>query len=122
MVKWVAILTRRLGTSRADFINYYETKHVKLIGELLPACYIAYRRCYVETEGPMTVWGQPLPDCDAITEVEFTDGAALDRFFAPMADPATAERLAKDEENFIDRSKTRMFTVEVHSSPIAGDS
>lgn len=118
MIKFVALLTRKPGMSRADFINYYETRHAKLVSQLTPITYGAYRRNYVEQEGPVPAAVVSLPPCDVITELEFPDRQAFDRFMASLALPANAAAIAKDEENFLDRSKHRFFTVEVHSSPL----
>jgi hypothetical protein len=117
MVKFVALLTRKPGMSRADFINYYESRHATVIMGLMPPTYSAYRRNYVE-EGSRVPAADPLaPRCDVITEVEFPDRRAFEDFMKAAAVPAIAEAIAKDEENFLDRSKHQCFTVEVRSSP-----
>lgn len=118
MIKFVCLLTRKPGMSRADFINYYENRHAKLAIKLLPATYSAYRRNYVEQAGPLAADVASLPPFDVITELEFPDREAFDRFMASAALPANAEAIAKDEENLFDRSKSRFFTADVHSSPL----
>ena len=117
MVKFVALLTCKPGMSRADFIRYYENRHAKFIMGSLPPTYSAYRRNYVEEAGPFPAAGPSAPRCDVITELEFPDRRAFERFMEGAAVPATADAIARDEENFLDRSKNRFFTVEVHSSP-----
>ena len=46
MVKMIALLRRKAGMSREDFIQYYETKHVPLILKHVKIM-ADYRRSYV---------------------------------------------------------------------------
>ena len=47
-----------------------------------------------------------------ITEIWFADRAAYEAAMARHAQPEVAAAIAADEENFLDRSKTRMFVVD----------
>lgn len=115
MFKVVALLARKQGLSRAEFIDYYETRHVPLITEVLPP-FRGYRRNYLEHEGRLAPPGAPATDFDVLSEFLFDDRAGYDAMLAAYADPATAARIAADEENFLDRSRTRMHVVEVHTT------
>ena len=111
MLKVIALLTRKPGTSREAFINYYETRHVPLIWSLFP--YIAdYRRNYVDLTGAIINEGTSAPDFDSVTELWFNDRAGYDAMMAAHATTDAGPRVAADEENFLDRSKTRFFLVE----------
>lgn len=115
MVKFVAFLSRKSDMSQADFVNYYENVHIKLIGELLPVLYSAYRRNYVDT-GNLPGFAHLEPDCDVITEMEFNSNDSYKKHFASATVPSIAAAIIRDEENVIDRIKIRAFTVTVYGS------
>ncbi|MES2498641.1 MAG: EthD domain-containing protein [Pseudomonadota bacterium] len=110
-VKSIALLRRRADISREAFIDYYETRHVPLIQSLLPGI-VEYRRSFPDFEGAYVNDGAAPFDFDVVTELWFTDRATYDRAMARVADPEIGARIAADEENFLDRSGTRMFLVE----------
>lgn len=111
MFKCIALLKRKAGLSRAAFIDYYETQHAPLIRRLLPGI-IDYRRNYVDLEGAFVFPGAAPIDFDVITEIRLADRLAYDRFTAAAAEADIARQIAEDEENFLDRSATRMMVVE----------
>jgi uncharacterized protein (TIGR02118 family) len=111
MFKVIALLTRKPGISREAFIDYYETRHVPLIWSLFP--YIAeYRRNFVDLTGAIISTGTTPPDFDSVTELWFHDRAGYDAMLNAHATTDAGDKIAKDEENFLDRSKTRFFIVE----------
>jgi uncharacterized protein (TIGR02118 family) len=115
MFKCIALLKCKPDLSREAFIDYYETQHAPLIRRLLPGI-IDYRRNYVELEGAFLFPGAAPIDFDVITEIWFTDRNAYDRFAAAAADEDIARQIAQDEENFLDRSATRMMVVDERRS------
>lgn len=117
--KAIAMLKRREDLSREAFIDYYETKHAPLILSLVPGI-LKYRRNFADFEGAYAFPEAAPFDFDVITELWFADRAAYDRAMAVNAEPDVAARVAADEENFLDRAKTRMFLVEERSSEISG--
>jgi uncharacterized protein (TIGR02118 family) len=114
MFKVLAFLSRKPGVSREAFREYYETRHVPLVNEVAPRMQ-AYRRNYL-------VFGEPLSrsddmlDFDVVTEMEFPDRAAFETWIAAFRAPGATERIAADEENFIDRSRIRTCVVEISSN------
>lgn len=110
MLKVIALLRRKPGLSRADFIAWYETRHAPLIRSLFPEM-LDYRRNYVDRDG---TFESPVAaiDFDSVTEMRFADRAAYDRFLARAAEPDVARAIAEDEENVFDRAATRMFLVD----------
>jgi len=66
----------------------------------------------VDMEGAFLFSGAAPVDFDVVTEIWLTDSAAYERFKTAAAEPGTAQRIAEDEENFLDRNATRMFVVE----------
>ncbi len=109
--KSIALLERKPELSREDFIAYYENNHVPLIRRLLPGI-CGYRRNFIEPEGAFVSAGAAARDFDVITEIWFSDREAYEAAMARHAQPEVAAAIAADEENFLDRSKTRMFVVD----------
>jgi hypothetical protein len=114
-VKTVAFLKRKAGMSRADFIAYYESTHAPLILSIAPQVE-AYRRNYLCEDGAIVAPGLPPPDFDVVTELHYADRAAFDAALAAFTRPDNAARIASDEENLFDRSKTRFYVVEERAS------
>ncbi|HEY0812944.1 MAG TPA: EthD domain-containing protein [Pseudonocardia sp.] len=105
MLKISVFLTRRPGLSHEDFIAYWTQKHTPLLGTLSPG------------EVPVQRYVQLEPTDDAIPGVRTAtyDGVA-ELWVDSVADAArwfTSETyttvVAADEENFLDRSKTRFL-------------
>jgi hypothetical protein len=116
-VKLVALFRFRPGMTREEGIEYYETKHVPLICELMPGVFADYRRSFVLPNSmvfPEHMEGAPPspPEFDLITELWFSSREHYDRMITVMADPAVGERVARDEANFLDRSSMIMFLVD----------
>lgn len=110
MYKAIALLKSRSDLTRDEFIAYYETHHVPLIRSLLPEI-CEYRRNFIEA--PVHLG----PDCaqadyDVITELWFADRTAFESAMARHARPEVGGRIGADEENFLDRAKSRMYVVE----------
>jgi hypothetical protein len=68
-----------------------------------------YRRNYLAREGSILAAGAHLPDFDVVTELWFDDQAGFDAAMAAFTDPINAARIAADEENVFDRSRTMFF-------------
>jgi hypothetical protein len=119
MFKAIAFLTRKPGMPQADFVDYYETRHSKLIWSLFPWI-VEYRRNFIDMTGAIMGTAAPTPDFDVVTELWFQDRAGYDKMLSAHADPEVGGAVARDEENCFDRSKTRFFAVEEHGGPIAG--
>lgn len=110
-VKSIALLRRRADLSREEFVDYYETKHAPLILSLMPGI-VDYRRNFALFDGAFVNDGAAPFDFDVVTEMWFADRKAYDRAIAVATAPEVAAQIAADEANFLDRSGTRMFSVE----------
>lgn len=115
--KVVSLLKARADIDRARFVEYYETRHAPLILELMPNI-LAYRRNYVSAEGGFAFEETPPFDYDSVTEIWFRDRAAYDEALSVLMRPANAARLAADEEQFLDRAKTRLMVVDERASEV----
>jgi hypothetical protein len=116
MIKAIALLKMKVGLTRAQFIDYYETRHVPLILSIAPQI-CGYRRNFIEADGAILGVAAAARDFECLTELWFPDAVAFGAAMAAFADPANAERIAADEENVFERAFTRFFTVEEHVCP-----
>ena len=111
MPKLVALISALPHISRDDFIAHYEASHAPLIRELLPTIG-RYTRSFLSEEDREGGGGRY--DYDVITELWFEDQAALDAFYARIAEPEVLARIREDESHFLQSDRTRMF--EVHEA------
>jgi hypothetical protein len=109
--KVMALLGKKAGLSKADFIDYYENHHVPLIGGMFDGI-VEYRRSYINLDGAIMAEGVSPPDFDVVTELWFKDRSGYEAMLAGPGNPEVAKRVADDEEHFLDRGKTRFFVVD----------
>ena len=103
MFKLIAFITFAPHLTREEARDYYETRHVPLVKSLMPAI-VRYQRNHL---------AERTAGIDAVTELWFADRAAADRAIADARTaPSIAQRIADDEENFMDRSATRLVIAE----------
>lgn len=114
-MKAVALLARKPGLSHAEFVDYYENNHSKLIRSLLPQI-VEYRRNYLDRSSAIGTDGAVDPDFDVISEFVFDDMSGYEGMLATHAQPEVAAAIAADEENFLDRSRIRMYVVDLRES------
>jgi uncharacterized protein (TIGR02118 family) len=113
MIRLVALLTRKPGTTPEQFREYYETRHVPLIESINP--YMSgYTRDYILpgtgirgnlADGP----GEWSPGYDVVTMVSFASQEDFDKARAAFGKPENAAAIAADEENFLDRKAKMIF-------------
>ena len=99
MLKMIALLKKRAGMSRAEFRAYYEGHHVPLIFGQQGPNMLEYRRNYL----PEVVAG-----FDVVTEIWFKDRATMEAAMMIASTGVIGEQIARDEENFLDRSATKV--------------
>lgn len=98
-MKSVCLLTRRDGTTREAFRDYYETSHSRLGSRHFPfAKYL--RNHLVEASQPV--------DFDVVSEFYFDDDAAI----GGLMDGPVGEILRADERKFMEQSLIRSAAVE----------
>jgi EthD domain len=118
MVKNIAFLKCKAGLSREAFIDYYESKHVPLILGIAPQI-AEYRRNFLIRDGAIEMPGAAPLDFDVVTELWYADRESYRAAMAAFTDPVNAARIARDEENLFDRSRTRFFEVDERHARIA---
>ena len=108
MIKVLVFISKLPTISMADFIRYYEEKHVPLVNGLLPM-YAGYTRNYRDT----VLYGEiaSLP-CDVVTELLFRDEADYQRWVECLQDPEIIARIREDEANFLQSDKTIVWRVD----------
>lgn len=115
MFKTIALLKRKPGLSRADFIDYYENHHSVLIRKLQPKIR-EYRRNFIDfNDGFISTVDREL-DFDVITEMWYDDRAAYEESMEVWKDQALSELRVNDEMKFLDMSKIHFFIVDEHAS------
>jgi uncharacterized protein (TIGR02118 family) len=122
MFKWIVHIKKKKGMSRAEFIDYYENKHVPLIRRLLPKIAV-YRRNYLVFDDPMLsvdARGGSENDAgyDVLTEDIFDTREEAQALMAAFADPEIHAQIKADEANFVEPGHAKMFIVEVYQSAI----
>ena len=114
MYKVMAFLARKPGVPLKDFRDYYERHHVSLIMEVTPRM-LGYRRNYLNRDDPFTRSAERI-GFDVVTEMEFEDRAACERWFDAFRAPGVADRVAEDEEKFLDRATLMVCPVEIEQT------
>jgi hypothetical protein len=104
--KMLILIKRRPGTSLEEFRDHYEQRHSKFAVEVAAAVGMSrYTRRYL----------QPISggefDYDVLTECWFDDRAKFEMVVASMAKGQLSPEIVADEQRFMDRTKTRFFTV-----------
>jgi hypothetical protein len=127
MIKMLIFIKRRPGLSRADFQEYYETRHVPLISRYLAHHMEDYRRSYIDPDDPYTFTGAfdtpeggatkvAEPEFDVLTEIWLRDRTRLEEMYAALREENLARRIAEDEQEFMDRGAMRVFVSTEYSS------
>lgn len=110
VVKTISLLKAKAGLTPDEFFHYYETKHAPLIRSLFPSL-LDYRRNYIDHSKTIAATDGSFSDCDVITELWFTDQAAYQNFIFKVIETQVGDMIAADEEEFLDRGKSRHFVV-----------
>jgi uncharacterized protein (TIGR02118 family) len=112
--KAMAVMAKKPGLSKAEFIDYYENHHVPLIRGMFDIA--EYRRSYVDLTGAIMAPGVAQPDFDVVTELWFKDRTGYEAMLAGPNDPEITKRIADDEAHFLDRGKSRFFIVDENTA------
>jgi uncharacterized protein (TIGR02118 family) len=108
MIKVLAFLSKRQDITTQAFIDYYENKHVPLVLSLMDTPAV-YKRNYLARGNEFNREDDSI-DFDVVSEFVFADREAL----LASLELISAEAIVKDEENFLDRSRSRIYVIEEH--------
>lgn len=105
MVKAIALVKRKPGLSRDEFVKHYEEVHAPLALRHLPAVE-RYVRNHITSS-----LGSGEPEFDCVTELWFTDMEGYKAMWHFWS--SDAGRVIRDnEDSFLDRSKSLFFLVD----------
>jgi hypothetical protein len=113
--KIFAFLSRRGDLETRAFIDYYENHHVPLIQSLAPTPPV-YKRSYLLRGDELNRQEDETIDFDVVTELVFADRAAYLAWGAAVGAGDGGARIAADELEFLDRSRTRSYVIEEHTT------
>ena len=116
LFKVIALLAIRPDLTKAQLIDYYETRHAPLIWSKFPWI-VEYRRNFIDLDGSIFAPAATKLDFDVITELWFKNRADYQRMLDDHANTDVGRIIAEDEANCFDRNKTRFFVVEECVSP-----
>lgn len=124
MFKWVALIKKKQGVSSAEFMDYYENRHIPLLIELFPQWEKAklYRRNYLKFDDSVVAADNRdgVSDdagFDVITEVMFETREDADALLgAAFKQPENFAKVLEDENNFIEPGNAKMYVVEVRET------
>lgn len=122
MFKIVITMKRKPGLTRAQFIDYYNDRHLPFMSRVLPPLRNAkrtHRRNFVTLDDPfldVVKAGRAVvadPDFDAMTEVIYETREDAMEMFEVFFRPEYFEEIRKDESNFVDMDSVKFYAVEV---------
>ena len=119
MFKVIVMLRKREGLSRAEFMDYYNNRHVPFVHSLLPTGAAIHRRNFVipAEPAPMEMGANAdavvRDDPDVISEVYYEDLAAAQSAAKAMSDPAIRAQIEEDELKFLMSGSLKSYVVEV---------
>ena len=131
MFKYIALIKKKPGMSRHEFIDFYENTYVPRVTKMFAAefetCRL-YRRNYLVFNDPFSSFkGYPEYEAteagagfDVVTECMFdTREEAEALLSAAYRNPEMVEIVRADGDKFIDNHNARMYVVEVRETQFA---
>ncbi|OCL02953.1 hypothetical protein AOQ84DRAFT_420939 [Glonium stellatum] len=110
----VLLLCSRIPSiTPAEFKSYFESKHIPLLQSLSgPYFPTTHTRHYIQRpEGDdyrATVMVGEGFEYDAVCEMSWENEAAFKQYFERVMEPEAAKRISDDDQNFVDRSSTKV--------------
>lgn len=111
-------LHRKPGTTHAEFRDHYERVHIPLTRELTGSSFPSlHARRYVDQAASAALMpssgsaNNKESEADAVVEVAFRDERAAQAFFAATNAGEAAERLRRDNEQFLDWERVKVLKV-----------
>ena len=117
MLKLTFLMKRKPGMSFADFRDYYESRHAPMAAELCPNL-VRYTRTYITDSMPLSRRADLSElDFDCITQCWYDVEGSWEERSKDLLPPDVFKRMAADEENFLDRTRTRLLLTDEEESP-----
>jgi hypothetical protein len=118
----IALIRRKPGTTREEFIEHYKNHYARLIGSCKHRWLADHSRNYVIPGSEVTKLdgaAGSLPDCDVVTIASFATEEDFRSFSEASKDPEFQQAVVADEETSMDRDSIRFFRVDAHLSDLA---
>lgn len=106
-MKIIALVYRKEGVSREQFMSYWMNTHGQLMLQIAPGL------LHYTQNAAMATTGDNPDDPDGISELWFEDLVALQDYLT-WRDTPDALELRSDEDRFQDSRRTRRYVVEEH--------
>lgn len=123
MIKIIAVLKRKKGTTREEFRQHYEASHAEMAKKYMGHLLVEYRRNYLPELPRLTdpENGLQYDDLgpDVITEICIRDEAAVKEFYEIFGDDNLQKMFVDDEKRFLDRDISRWGIAEVVETDLA---
>ena len=110
MIKNIALLKRKAGLTREQFIAHYENVHVPLIRDQQGPSLIKYTRSYLIPG--QQVAGPAVEGVDVVTECYYADEAGRDEAMRRLMEPEATRVRSADEASFLDTAWIQVFFVD----------
>ena len=104
MIKVSVFIKRRPDLTHEQFSRYWKAEHASLLMSL--DSFASHGRRYIQQNASNSVPAGPILPYDGVAELWFDD---LSSVMTTFAHQDYASVVAKDEENFLDRTKTTIF-------------
>ena len=120
MFKIIMLIKKKPGTSRADFMDYYDNRHVPLMHSLLSKGAAIHRRNYVIPNAADIGSADNLDaggeDYDVICEVFYEDLETAQSVMRDFEDAEVRRLTEEDEAQFQLKGSIKRYIVEVHET------
>ncbi len=119
MFQMLIFARKKADISWDEFVDRYESGHVRLVDELVAtgvhAPMLSYRRHYLLRDHPVSTAASD-PNYDVVVEASFEDADEFTRTWENIKkDPTTSDRLNQDFESFLDPNSLRYMVVDVRT-------
>lgn len=118
MIKLVYCIRRKPGLAREEFATYWLDRHgplVRSVAGAIGACRYVQSHAVADDLNAMLRASRGAGEAyDGITEVWWSDRAALERGLSEPSGQEAARRLLEDEATFIDLAASCLFVTEEH--------
>jgi EthD domain len=118
MFKILVLMKRKRGMSKADFIGYYESTHVKIGLTIFGGHAVKYIRRYLHPLYDPAAYTRTVPHFDVAMEAWFDDREHWEAALKVASTPEMVKLSNEDHDQFCDHFERVVFEVEEHESDL----
>jgi hypothetical protein len=110
-VRYQYVMRRKIGTTHEQYLDHYVKRHARF-GLITPGIegYTQFHVDAATTESAATAAGLGVWRADSVSELHL---ASVEKFLAGLAESNPGDEAGEDEERFVDRRNSVMFTSSV---------